>query len=125
MSRHMNRRSFLMAVFLGSFLACGIVWGQIHKYTEQGAANLQLGVVGSIFEDGTTAITGESIYAITFLSDTTFTTLTPRTSNFPGTSGGNGDDIDGSNTFPSGVTIVGDWTGFTLATGSVIAYVKI
>ena len=57
-----------------------------------------------------------------FLEDTTFTTLTPSDSNFVGTSGGNGDAIDTANTFPTGLTLFGQFTGFTLATGSVIAY---
>ena len=35
---------------------------------------------------------------------------------------GNGDAVDSSNTFPQGVTIFGRWTGFTLASGSVVAY---
>ena len=73
-------------------------------------------------EDGTTAITGKKIVAIQFLSDTTFTTLTPNSSAFIGTSGGNGDAIDTNNTFPTGLTLFGQFTGFTLATGSVIAY---
>ena len=36
--------------------------------------------------------------------------------------GGNGDAIDSSNSFPAGVVIFGRWTAFTLASGSVIAY---
>lgn len=84
--------------------------------------NVALGQAGAIFEDGTTAISGKKIVAIQFLADSTFTTLTPENSNYIGTAGGNGDAIDTSNTFPQGVTIVGSWTAFTLASGTVIAY---
>ena len=84
--------------------------------------NVGLGQAGCIFEDGTTAITGKTIIAIQFLADSSFTTLTPENSSYIGTSGGNGDAIDSSNTFPQGVVIFGSWTGFTLASGSVIAY---
>ena len=68
------------------------------------AANVSLGGVGCFIEDGTTAITGKKIVAIQFLTDTTFTTLTPNNSSYIGTSGGNGDAIDSNNTFPTGLT---------------------
>lgn len=95
----------------------------LHKYTVAEAQNAALGQAGAIFEDGTTAITGKNIVAITMLTDVTFTTLLPASSEFIGTAGGNGDAIDTSNTFPKGVTIYGHWTGFTLNGGTVIAYV--
>ena len=94
----------------------------IHKYSVQESNNVSLGQNGCLFEDGTTAITGKSIVAIQFLEDSTFTTLTPSSSSYIGTAGGNGDAIDSSNTFPQGVTVFGSWTGFTLASGSVVAY---
>ena len=95
----------------------------IQKYTVQEAQNAALGQAGAIFEDGTTAITGKKIVAITMLVDTVFSVLLPEDSSFIGTTGGNGDAIDTSNTFPKGVTIYGRWTGFTLnASGGVIAY---
>jgi len=94
----------------------------LNQLSVKEAANVSLGGVGCFIEDGTTAITGKKIVAIQFLSDTTFTTLTPSSSAFIGTSGGNGDDIDGNNTFPTGLTLFGQFTGFELATGSVIAY---
>ena len=96
--------------------------GSIHKYQVNEANNIALGQAGCLFEDGTDAITGKKIIAIQFLEDTTFTTLTPESVDYIGTSGGNGDAIDSANTFPQGVTIFGRWTGFTLASGSVIAY---
>lgn len=84
--------------------------------------NVALGQGGCLFEDGNSAITGKKIVAIQFLEDSTFTTLTPSDSSYMGTAGGNGDAIDSSNTFPQGVTVFGSWTGFTLASGSVVAY---
>ena len=96
--------------------------GSIYKYQVNEANNVALGQVGCLFEDGTDAITGKNIVAITFLEDVTFTTLTPESSDYIGTASGNGDAIDTSNTFPQGVTIFGRWTAFTLASGSVVAY---
>ena len=95
----------------------------LHKYSVVEAQNTALGQLGAIFEDGTTVISGKKVVAIQFIEDTTFTTLTPSTSDFIGTSGGNGDAIATSNTFPQGMTIFGQWTAFTLASGSVVAYV--
>lgn len=94
----------------------------IHKYQVNEANNIALGQAGCLFEDGLNAITGKSIVAIQFLEDATFDALLPDNSSYIGTTGGNGDAVDSSNTFPQGVTIFGRWTGFTLASGSVIAY---
>ena len=96
--------------------------GDLGKYSVKQVSNASIGQGGCVFEDGTTAITGNFV-AIQFLEDSTLTTLTPRSSSFIGTSGGNGDAIDTVNTFPQGMTIFGDWTAFTLATGSVVAYI--
>jgi hypothetical protein len=55
--------------------------------------------------------------------DAAFTTLTPSdTSKFIGTGTGNGQAITSSDTFPAGMTIYGQWTTITLASGSIIAY---
>ena len=94
----------------------------IRKYSVNESNNIGLGQAGCLFEDGTTAISGKKIVAIQFIADSTFTTLTPEDSSYVGTSGGNGDAIDSSNSFPAGVVIFGRWTAFTLASGSVIAY---
>jgi len=91
-------------------------------YTVVEAQNQALGQAGAIFEDGTTAISSKKIIAIQFLEDSTFTTLTPNSSKFIGTASGSGDAIDTSNSFPQGMTIFGQWTAFTLASGAVIAY---
>mgnify|MGYP003127713454 CR=1 FL=1 len=94
----------------------------IRKYSVSESNNVALGQAGCLFEDGINAITDKKIIGIQFLEDTTFTTLTPDSSSYIGTSGGNGDAIDSSNTFPQGITVFGRWTGFTLASGSVVAY---
>ena len=92
------------------------------NYSVQKASNLSLGQGGCLLEDSTTAISGKTIVAFQFLTDSTFTTLTPIDSNYIGTAGGNGDAVDTGNTFTAGMTIYGQWTAFTLNGGSVIAY---
>ena len=92
------------------------------QYSADEAQNIALGQAGALFEDGTTARTGRMIVAIQFLEDTTFTTLTSNGTSFVATGSGSGNDIDTSNTFPQGMTIFGQWTAFTLASGTVIAY---
>ncbi len=91
-------------------------------FDEQEVGNVGLGQAGCSFVDVASSAVSGAIVAIQFLEDSTFTTLTPEDSSFIGTSGGNGDAIDTGNTFPQGATIFGRWTGLTLATGSVIAY---
>ena len=91
-------------------------------YTVVEAGNIGLGQAGAIFEDGTTAVSSKQIVAIQFVDDSTFTTLTPNSSQFVGTASGNGDNIDSSNSFSAGMTIYGQWTAFTLASGTIIAY---
>ena len=95
---------------------------RIHQYSSQEADNLGLGQFGAIFEDGTTVVSSKKIVAIQFVDDSTFTTLTPNSAQFIGTASGNGDNIDSSNSFSAGMTIFGQWTAFTLASGAVIAY---
>ena len=94
------------------------------QVTKTGALNVTetVGHLGAIFEDGTDDITSKKVVAIQFIEDTTFTTLTPVDSSYIGTASGNGDAIDTSNTFPQGMTIFGRWTGFRLASGTVVAY---
>ena len=92
------------------------------NYSVQKASNLSLGQGGCLLEDSTSAISGKTIVAFQFLTDSTFTTLTPIDSNYIGTAGGNGDAVDTGNVFTAGMTIYGQWTAFTLADGSVIAY---
>ena len=92
------------------------------QYSTTEAQNLALEQGGSIFEDGTTVRSGKKIVAIQFVEDSTFTTLTSNGTSFIATGSGSGNDIDTSNTFPQGMTIFGQWTAFTLASGTVIAY---
>ena len=95
------------------------------------------GQLGSILVSGTSVIacgvTGKVFTAITMLEDTVFASaangLSAETLQlFPDDTGvgsaisANGAAIDGE-TFPKGVTIYGRWTGFTLASGLVLAYV--
>ena len=94
----------------------------IDNLTVKESANVSLGQVGCFMEDGTTVISGKKIVAIQFITDTTFTTLTPNSSSYIGTAGGSGDAIDTNNTFPTGMNLFGQWTALTLATGSIIAY---
>ena len=94
------------------------------QVNKTGALNVTetTGHLGAIFEDGTDNITSKQVIAIQFIEDTTFTTLTPVDSSYIGTASGNGDAIDTSNTFPQGMTIFGRWTGYRLASGSIVAY---
>ena len=93
---------------------------------------------GSLFVAGTTAATcgvsGKVFVAITFLEDTVFGSsagglVAETTQLYPSDTGAGttidsdaGAAIDGE-TFPKGVTIYGRWTGFTLVSGLVIAYI--
>ena len=106
------------------------------NYTVVESQNVALGQAGSIFVSGTSAITALSgvFVAIQFLEDTVFASasggLVAETEQlFPDDAGtgtsvsaSNGSAIDGE-TFPAGLTMYGRWTGFTLASGKVIAYV--
>ena len=109
---------------------------------EKHATDVAFGQMGSIHVAGTTAVTsngvsgmGNKIFcAITFLEDTVFGSsaggiVAETTQLFPSDTGA-GTDIDANGgvavdgeTFPKGVTIYGRWTGFTLVSGKVIAYI--
>ena len=112
--------------------------GGAQHFTVQEAQNTTLGQVGSMYNDGTSAITpptGHVFIAITFITDTTFDASgglvavdsdrfvnTEAAANpLDGSSGGL--QLDGSNTFPAGMTIYGRWTELEPASGSgLIAY---
>ena len=111
------------------------------------------GQLGSVFNDGTAAITpptNKVFVAITMLADTTFDTTgglvsdvsnitagleyITTASNDPAhnatvgsgettTTGGGGIIVDASNTFPKGITIYGRWTEIDLDSGMVVAYI--
>ena len=93
----------------------------INKYSVVESGNVALGQVGSVLEVGTSSVSG-SFVAFTTLSDTKFTSLTPASSSYIGTSGGSGDALLNTQVLPSGITIFGRWTEFTLAEGQIIAY---
>ncbi len=95
--------------------------GKGRNYSVVGAENISLGQYGSVFINDTALNTGNCV-AIQFIEDTKFTTLTPESADFPGTSGGNGDAISSADDFPLGVIIFGRWTGIQLDSGAVIAY---
>jgi hypothetical protein len=84
----------------------------IHKYSSGEAGSVGLGQTGNDVISDTSAHAGK-IVAITFLSDSVFTDLTPESALWA---------EDPSETFPQGVTIVGRWTTLTLASGSAIIY---
>ena len=105
------------------------------QYATNEAQNIALGQGGSIFVAGTSAISALNgvFVAIQFIEDTVFASasggLVAETEQlFPDDAGtstivsANGAAIDGES-FPAGLTIYGRWTGFTLASGKVIAYV--
>ena len=94
----------------------------INKYSVVESGNLGLGQAGCLYEDTTGAVTGKNIVAIQCLAEVQFTTLTPESSSYIGTAGGNGQAVAAADAFPSGTIIMGRWTGFTLAAGAVIAY---
>ena len=52
----------------------------LRKYSVNESNNIGLGQAGCLFEDGDSDITGKKIIAIQFISDSTFTTLTPESS---------------------------------------------
>jgi len=110
----------------------------LRQYAVVETQNAALGQAGSIFVSGTTAVTcgsGTGVFvAITFLEDTIFASasggLVAETEQLYPDDAGTGTLIDADGgaaidgeTFSKGITIYGRWTGFTLASGLVIAYV--
>ena len=109
-----------------------------NQYAVVEAQNLAIGQNGSILVTGTTAVTcgaGSGVFvAIQFIEDTVFASasggLVAETEQLFPDDEGTGTSIDSNAgaasdgvTFPKGMTIYGRWTGFTLASGKVIAYV--
>lgn len=76
--------------------------------------SFSIGQYGAVYESGTTAVTG-NFGCITALEDAVFSALTAT--NWTG---------DGTASLPlkAGVTIFGNFTGFTLTSGKVVAYNK-
>ena len=112
------------------------------RHSDTAGMDFAFGQMGSILVAGTTAVTSNGVtgmhnkifMAITFLEDTVFASgsgglVAEEEQLFPDDAG-TGTDIDAnggaaidSETFPKGVTIYGRWTGFTLASGKVLAYI--
>ena len=99
-----------------------------NKFSVATANNIGLGQVGSMLvataSVAKTPITGHNIVAITMLEDTAFTALVQSDAavHLGTTAVTYGYTVDSSNTFPSGVTIYGNWSSVTLNTGSIVAY---
>tara|TARA_Y100001938_G_C7769767_1_gene272650 strand:- start:21 stop:350 length:330 start_codon:yes stop_codon:yes gene_type:complete len=100
------------------------------------AQNRALGQEGAILVTGNDACTNlRGVFvAIQFIEDTVFASasggLVAETEQLFPDDAGTGTSIDADAgaaidgvTFPQGMTIFGRWTGFTLASGKVIAYV--
>ena len=107
--------------------------GSLHKYTVVEAQNAALGQAGAtiIADTNVHTATDLTFVAITFLTDSTFTTLTPQDTYWYGSGAGasaietqdtGSADTTASVTFPKGITIYGRWSVIDLATGSCIAY---
>jgi hypothetical protein len=106
------------------------------NYTVVEAQNVSLGQAGSILVTGTTAVTALNgvFIAIQFIDDTIFASasggLVAESEQLYPDDAGTGTDIDADAgaatdgiTFTAGMTIYGRWSGFTLASGKVIAYI--
>lgn len=101
----------------------------VQKYTVQESQNLGFGQAGSTYSDGT-SITGMAngvvVVAITMLTDTKFSVLTPENGNYLEEAGKGfqdlGDTLADSDVFPKGITIYGRWTTVDVNTGSIVAY---
>ena len=90
--------------------------------SSQQVLNASLGQGGCEYLDTDTAATSSVIVAITFLEDSTFTTLTPEDATlYMGEASGLGNAVE-QDTFPKGVTIYGRWTAVELDTGRAVGY---
>ena len=98
----------------------------INTYSVNEANNIGLGQVGSaILDDGesVTNIGTMKVVAITMFEDCTFTTMTQSDAAKAGTgTSTHGNSLTSSDTIPQGVTIFGNWSAVTLATGLCICY---
>jgi len=113
--------------------------GGAQHFTVQEAQNTTLGQVGSMYNDGTSAIvapTDHVFVAITFVTDTTFDSseglkavdsdrfINTEAAATPLAGSSGGVQLDSSNTFPTGLTFYGRWTEIDPASGSgLIAYI--
>ena len=119
----------------------------ISKYSVVESGNLGLGQAGSVFVDASTATavrppTGLVFVSITFLDEIIFDATTGLVAEDENqyvntaaaahneadgaattTQGELGAQIDGTHTFPAGVTIFGRWTEINITSGMLIAYI--
>jgi hypothetical protein len=116
----------------------GIRKGGAQHFTVQEAQNIALGQAGSMFNDGTAAMTPPTDHvfvAITALTDLTLDSsggliavdsdrfVNTEAAANPGSGGSGGLQMDVSNIIPKGVTIYGRWTEIDPAAGTCIAYI--
>jgi len=96
------------------------------------SSQMAFGQHGSAFvDDGGAYVppTGKVVVAIQCLADTTFTVLTPETTEdcfglaANSGQGTNNEVIDSSNVFPKGITIYGRWTAVTATAASTAGVV--
>ena len=102
-------------------------------YATNEAQNIALGQAGAtiIADTNVHTVAAGQFVAIQFVTDSTFTTLTPDSTSFFGSAAGasavetqdtGSADTTSGVTFPAGITIYGRWTVIDLASGSCIAY---
>ena len=103
--------------------------GNLHKYTVVESQNAAMGQAGAtlIADNNVHTASAGQFVAIQFVTDSTFTTLTPDSTSFFGSAAGassveDAPDTTSGVTFPAGMTIYGRWTVIDLASGSCIAY---
>ena len=98
----------------------------INTYSVKEASNIGSGQIGSaVLDDGesVTNIGTMKVVAITMFEDCTFTTLKQSDAAKAGTdTPTHGNALTSSDTIPQGVTIFGNWSAVTLATGLCICY---
>lgn len=95
----------------------------LYDYTQQGADNVALGRVGSVYLSNTNAVSG-TFSIITVIEDCKFYTLTDATrtdttgatNNLANTTAGNCVVV------PAGATLYGTFTAIKLHSGVIIAY---
>ena len=102
-------------------------------YATNEAQNIALGQAGAtiIADTNVHTVAARQFVAIQFVTDSTFTTLTPDSTSFFGSAAGastvetqdtGSADTTSGVTFPAVMTIYGRWTVIDLASGSCIAY---
>jgi len=100
-----------------------------HKYSVQESNNLQLGQNGALYDSTGGTFHEGNFVAFQIVSSASFTVLEVANGRHIGTaldSDGDSQTISGNSitgvTFNAGTVIFGNWVGFELNSGSVIAY---